>query len=196
MHTLVVQVITYGTSKANFWWVKYFRKWHLSVKMKIYTLYTLCYRSGIETRLQNAVFHLLRTKAPGPWVIHSHQTRQQEPLAYMLKIQVRTKEGAEEKNNAASTKQKKDLLSIFCLFFQSQWERRILKSLNSMCSELGLCLAKPRCKDEQNEYASKWNELSTLDIDLSLFRPVYAPKDFLEILTQVLCLHVTHICWA
>ena len=46
-------------------------------------------RSGIETRLQNAVFHLLRTKAPGPWVIHSHQTRQQEPLAYMLKIQVR-----------------------------------------------------------------------------------------------------------
>ena len=60
-----------------------------------------------------------------------------------------------------------------------------MKSLNSMCSELGLCLAKPRCKDEQNEYASKWNELSTLDIDLSLFRPVYAPKDFLEILSQV-----------
>lgn len=58
--------------------------------------------------------------------------------------------------------------------------------MNSMCSELGLCLAKPRCKDEQNEYASKWNELSTLDIDLSLFRPVYAPKDFLEILAQVL----------
>ena len=45
-----------------------------------------------------------------------------------------------------------------------------------MCSELGLCLAKPRCKDEQNEYVSKWNELSTLDIELSLFRPVYAPK--------------------
>ena len=63
-----------------------------------------------------------------------------------------------------------------------------------MCSELGLCLAKPRCKDEQNEYAGKWNELSTLDIDLSLFRPVYAPKDFLEILTQVLCLLVSDIC--
>lgn len=88
---------------------------------------------------------------------------------------------------------KKDLPSIFS-FLQSQWERRILKSLNSMCSELGLCLAKPRCKDEQNEYAGKWNELSTLDIDLSLFRPVYAPKDFLEILTQVLCLHVSDIC--
>ena len=74
-----------------------------------------------------------------------------------------------------------------------------------MCCELGLRLAKPRCKDEQNEIGNlisdtfesiltsqkscipvtKWNELSALDIDLSLFRPVYAPKDFLEILTQV-----------
>ena len=39
-----------------------------------------------------------------------------------------------------------------------------------MCSELGLCLAKPRCQEEQDEYLNKWNELSTLDIDLSLFR--------------------------
>ena len=62
-----------------------------------------------------------------------------------------------------------------------------------MCCELGLCLAKPRCKDEQNEYVSKWNELSTLDIDLSLFRPVYAPKDFLEILTQV-TYHIKYVC--
>ena len=31
----------------------------------------------------------------------------------------------------------------------------------------------------------KWEELSTLDFDLTLFRPVYAPKDFLDILTQV-----------
>jgi hypothetical protein len=78
-----------------------------------------------------------------------------------------------------------ELIGIFFFTFQAQWERRILKSLNSMCSELGLCLAKPRNKDEMGEYASKWNELSTLDIDLSLFRPVYAPKDFLEILSQV-----------
>ena len=35
---------------------------------------------------------------------------------------------------------------IFFFTFQAQWERRILKSLNSMCSELGLCLAKPRNK--------------------------------------------------
>ena len=61
-------------------------------------------------------------------------------------------------------------LPLSIMFFQSQWERRILKSLNSMCSELGLCLAKPRCQEEQDEYLNKWNELTTLDIDLSLFR--------------------------
>lgn len=52
--------------------------------------FSLSPRSGIETRLQNAVFHLLRTQAPAQWVIHSQQTRQQEPLVYMLKIQVLT----------------------------------------------------------------------------------------------------------
>lgn len=54
-----------------------------------------------------------------------------------------------------------------------------------MSAELGLSLAKPRCQEEQDEILSKWNELSTLDVDLSIFRPVYAPKDFLEILAQV-----------
>ncbi len=48
----------------------------------------LHFRSGIETRLQNAVFHLLRTKGSDHWALHSHQTRRQEPLAYMIKIQV------------------------------------------------------------------------------------------------------------
>ena len=79
---------------------------------------------------------------------------------------------------------------------QSQWEKRVLKSLNSMCMELGQSLAKPRCQNEQQELLSKflhscrsrlgditslyisahWNDLSNLDMDLSLFRPVYSPK--------------------
>ena len=54
-----------------------------------------------------------------------------------------------------------------------------------MSSELGLPLAKPRCQEEQDELQAKWGELSTLDLDLALFRPVYAPKDFLEILAQI-----------
>ena len=54
-----------------------------------------------------------------------------------------------------------------------------------MSAELGVALAKPRCQTEQDEICSKWSELSTLDTDLTLFRPVYAPKDFLDILAQV-----------
>ena len=39
---------------------------------------------------------------------------------------------------------------------QSQWEKRVLKSLNSMCMELGQSLAKPRCQNEQQELLSKF----------------------------------------
>ena len=38
---------------------------------------------------------------------------------------------------------------------QTQWEKRILKSLNSMCMELGQSLAKPRCQNEQQDLLSK-----------------------------------------
>ncbi|XP_072941628.1 TBC1 domain family member 19 isoform X2 [Epargyreus clarus] len=64
----------------------------------------------------------------------------------------------------------------------AQWEKRIHKSLNSMCSDLETSLAKIRTQSEQEELAEKWNELSTYNLDLSKYRPVYAPKDFLEVL--------------
>ncbi|XP_059933064.1 TBC1 domain family member 19 [Gadus macrocephalus] len=65
---------------------------------------------------------------------------------------------------------------------QASWERRVLKSLSSMSSELGVPLARKRPVAEQKELANKWNEMSTDEPDLSQFRPVYAPKDFLEVL--------------
>ncbi|XP_012547190.1 TBC1 domain family member 19 isoform X1 [Bombyx mori] len=64
----------------------------------------------------------------------------------------------------------------------AQWEKRIHKSLNSMCSDLETSLAKIRPQSEQDELADKWNELSTYNLDLTKYRPVYAPKDFLEVL--------------
>ncbi|XP_063635735.1 TBC1 domain family member 19 [Cydia splendana] len=64
----------------------------------------------------------------------------------------------------------------------AQWEKRIHKSLNSMCSDLETSLAKIRPQSEQDELSDKWNELSTYTLDLSKYRPVYAPKDFLEVL--------------
>ncbi|XP_036021325.1 TBC1 domain family member 19 isoform X1 [Mus musculus] len=63
---------------------------------------------------------------------------------------------------------------------QGSWEKRILKSLNSMCTELSIPLARKRPAMEQKELLNKWNEMGTDEPDLSLFRPVYAPKDFLE----------------
>ena len=45
---------------------------------------------------------------------------------------------------------------------QSQWEKRVLKSLNSMCMELGQSLAKPRCQNEQQELLSKTLSLLSL----------------------------------
>ncbi|KAL0839910.1 hypothetical protein ABMA28_016527 [Loxostege sticticalis] len=64
----------------------------------------------------------------------------------------------------------------------AQWEKRIHKSLNSMCSDLETSLAKIRSQTEQEELTEKWNELSTYNLDLTKYRPVYAPKDFLEVL--------------
>lgn len=43
----------------------------------------------------------------------------------------------------------------------AQWEKRIHKSLNSMCTDLETSLAKIRSQSEQEELFEKWNELST-----------------------------------
>ncbi|XP_046668556.1 TBC1 domain family member 19 isoform X1 [Homalodisca vitripennis] len=68
---------------------------------------------------------------------------------------------------------------------QMQWEKRIHKSLNSMCTEIGVSLARFRLASDKDELEEKWNELSTYDIDLTPYRPVYAPKDFLEVLLWI-----------
>ncbi|XP_007426921.1 TBC1 domain family member 19 isoform X2 [Python bivittatus] len=68
---------------------------------------------------------------------------------------------------------------------QGNWEKRILKSLNSMCTELGIPLSQKRSPNEQKELLNKWNEMGTDEPDLSHFRPVYAPKDFLEVLMNL-----------
>lgn len=68
---------------------------------------------------------------------------------------------------------------------QQAWEKRILKSLNSMCTELNIPLARKRPEKEQKEMNLKWTELGVEGPDLSQIRPVYAPKDFLEVIVGV-----------
>ncbi|XP_071452876.1 TBC1 domain family member 19 isoform X1 [Hetaerina americana] len=65
---------------------------------------------------------------------------------------------------------------------QLQWEKRIHKSLNSMCNEVSQPLSRFRVASDRDELEDKWTELSIYDVDLSQYRPVYAPKDFLEVL--------------
>lgn len=45
-----------------------------------------------------------------------------------------------------------------------QWEKRIHKSLNSMCTEIGVSLARFRQASDKDELEEKWSELSTYDI--------------------------------
>ncbi|XP_076230802.1 TBC1 domain family member 19 [Calliopsis andreniformis] len=86
---------------------------------------------------------------------------------------------------ATSEKSAEDVDLSYLKKAQIQWERRIQKSLNSTCNELNVPLARIRPSVDREELAEKWNELSTYDIDLSQYRPLYAPKDFLEVLFSI-----------
>ncbi|XP_048516497.1 TBC1 domain family member 19 [Dendroctonus ponderosae] len=96
---------------------------------------------------------------------------------------------AELKNNIYRwVKTKKNNSSPYDSFFrkaQIHWDKRIHKSLNSMSSELGISLARLRGTNEKEEIANKWNELSNFEVDIHKYRPVYAPKDFLEVLINL-----------
>lgn len=54
--------------------------------------------------------------------------------------------------------------AVFFKKAQIQWDKRIHKSLNSMCSELGMNLAKLRSMADKEELAQKWGELSNYDV--------------------------------
>ncbi|XP_062551936.1 TBC1 domain family member 19 isoform X1 [Armigeres subalbatus] len=67
-----------------------------------------------------------------------------------------------------------------------QWERRVRKSLNSMCSESKAQLqGQTRSATDREEFLTKWDELSNYQIDLTNYRPVYAPKDLLDVLLSL-----------
>ncbi|CAM4843682.1 unnamed protein product [Rotaria magnacalcarata] len=65
---------------------------------------------------------------------------------------------------------------------QSAWEKRIVKSLNTMCSEVNLPLARQRNENEMRSVRRHWNELGHICGDLNRFRPVYSAKDFLDVI--------------
>lgn len=73
----------------------------------------------------------------------------------------------------------------YLLKAQQNWEKRILKSLNNMCTELNMPLARKRPEKNTVELMSQWTELGTHEREPTNIRPVYAPKDFLEVIVSI-----------
>ncbi|CAH3029161.1 unnamed protein product [Porites evermanni] len=70
---------------------------------------------------------------------------------------------------------------------QMNWEKRIVKSINSMCTELSLPLARKRTSSDQAHMSSKFETLGG-ELDekqMEKIKPVYAPKDFFEALITI-----------
>ncbi|XP_014787246.1 TBC1 domain family member 19 [Octopus bimaculoides] len=68
---------------------------------------------------------------------------------------------------------------------QQNWERRIVKSLNAMCTEQNISLARKRPQKDINQLMSQWTELGTNIREPTNIRPVYAPKDFLDAIISI-----------
>ncbi|XP_063681044.1 TBC1 domain family member 19-like isoform X1 [Bolinopsis microptera] len=68
---------------------------------------------------------------------------------------------------------------------QARWEKRILKSINTMCTEKNIPLARMRTIREQADFTQKWKDMTFSDENMGDIRPVYAPKDFMEVLTSL-----------
>ncbi|KAF8564838.1 TBC1 domain family member 19 [Paragonimus westermani] len=65
---------------------------------------------------------------------------------------------------------------------QANWERKMLRSLNVMCQELGIRLAVRRDPKQSEAILQNWTELSLVFNKPSIIKPVFGPKDLLEVL--------------
>ncbi|XP_067626036.1 TBC1 domain family member 19 isoform X2 [Eurosta solidaginis] len=114
--------------------------------------------TGLETEIRNVVFHLVRNTLnteAKSLETKASSSYSNDPLGYLRRSAV-------------------------------QWDRRVRKSLNAMCAELSMPLqGQPRAVMDRDEMISKWDELSNYTIDLSNYRPVYAPKDLLDVLLSL-----------
>ncbi|XP_022220895.1 TBC1 domain family member 19 [Drosophila obscura] len=114
--------------------------------------------AGLETEIRNIVYNLVRSRLCKPEATTTKQlskTTLSDPLGYLKRAGV-------------------------------LWDRRVRKSLNAMCTELKVPLhGQPRISADREDFMAKWNELSNYSMDLANYRPVYAPKDLLEVLLSL-----------
>ena len=119
-------------------------------------------KSGLDTDLRNAIYHCIQRN---PQLLNEEKDQNHTASGDAREI---NKEPIQYLRKA-----------------QGQWERRLQKSLNSMCLEAHTALSRKRNRDEIIEVEEKWNALSMLEADLQHYRPVYSPRDFLEVVTNV-----------
>lgn len=127
------------------------------------TLEAAIKNTGLEIEIRNIIYHLIRSS-----IKPECQQQQQRPIS-----------------NLMFHGQQQDPLS-YLRRAGVQWERRVKKSLNSMCVELKAPIqGQPRAAADKEELTTKWEELSNYAVDLSSYRPVYATKDLLEVLLSL-----------
>jgi hypothetical protein len=69
---------------------------------------------------------------------------------------------------------------------KTAWMKRIVKSINSMCTELSLPLARKRSSQQAASYLTKWETLSTESGNLkSGLKPVFSTDDFYDVIVNI-----------
>lgn len=107
---------------------------------------------GLDTDIRNIVYHLIRSSGKAEPKIMSVMVS----LICILIFKI-------NQNNYFFTTQNDQL--NYLKRAGSQWERRVRKSLNAMCTELNAPLqGQIRCPNDREEFLNKWDELSNYQI--------------------------------
>ena len=68
----------------------------------------------------------------------------------------------------------------------ASWTKRVIKSINAMCTELSLPLARKRTGDQVKTATKAWNSLSTQGgVSKSGLKPIYSAKDFFQVVVGI-----------
>ena len=75
---------------------------------------------------------------------------------------------------------------------QTNWQRRIVRSINSMCSELNLFLSRRRSDKSRRNLSENWTEMASEENiltegrnELQGIKPIYGARDLLEVVSSI-----------
>ncbi|RNA11133.1 TBC1 domain family member 19 [Brachionus plicatilis] len=83
--------------------------------------------------------------------------------------------------------EKNDFSGSYLTKAQTQWEKKLIKNFNLICTELNMPLAKKRSIVEGQELKRIWNELGTNVSDMKKFRPIFSTSELLEQILSLKC---------